>query len=163
MAHHKLLLDDDLNEEFSLIAIHCSEEDYKMAYTLNKQLNLRLERQKEDLELSYHKQKASFPIYEFEDQFQYTQYYLVANKCKQQVIDTQASSSLFSEEDSEKVMLHYLLPEFKNADYFLKIASDFQSIPMRKNIALINELNQVISAYEVDQSKIKSSQNLIFN
>ena len=32
MASHKLILEDDYQEEFSLIAIHCSEEPYKMAY-----------------------------------------------------------------------------------------------------------------------------------
>ena len=44
MASHKLILEDDYQEEFSLIAIHCSEEPYKMAYILNKHLSLRLSR-----------------------------------------------------------------------------------------------------------------------
>ena len=44
MASHKLILEDDYQEEFSLIAIHCSEEPYKMAYMLNKHLSLRLSR-----------------------------------------------------------------------------------------------------------------------
>ncbi len=163
MAHHKLLLDDDLSEDFSLVAIHCSEEDYKMAYTLNKQLKLRLERRKEDLEFTRDRQEARFPIFEFEDQFQYTQYSLVGNKFKLSLQESVSGTGLFSEETSETVVNHYLLPEFQNADYFLKIASDFQSIPLRKHIALINELTQVISAYEIEPSKIKSSHNLIFN
>ena len=36
MINHKLVLENDFQEEFSLIAIHCSEEPYKMAYMINK-------------------------------------------------------------------------------------------------------------------------------
>ncbi len=46
MATHKLILGDDFQDEFSLIAIHCSDEPYKMAYMLNKKIPLRLERKK---------------------------------------------------------------------------------------------------------------------
>ena len=38
MINHKLVLENDFQEEFSLIAIHCSEEPYKMAYMINKQV-----------------------------------------------------------------------------------------------------------------------------
>ena len=48
---------------------------------------------------------------------------------------------------SERTIMTHLLPEFKNADFFLKIESDFESLPLRRNISLINEIKQVISAY----------------
>ncbi|MDB4299235.1 IPExxxVDY family protein [Flavobacteriaceae bacterium] len=49
MGTHKLVLDDDFEEDFSLIAIHCSEEPYKVAYILNQFARLKLRREKVDL------------------------------------------------------------------------------------------------------------------
>ncbi|MEL6812646.1 MAG: IPExxxVDY family protein [Bacteroidota bacterium] len=163
MAVRKILLDDDLNEDFSLLAIHCSEEDYKVAYSLNKYLNLRLQRQETDLFLSQNEMEVSFPIFQFEDLFQYTTYYLVGNKCKTVTQSAEAIGGLFDGGASERTLISYLLPEFKNADFFLKIESDFESIPLRKNLAIINEIKQVISAYEIQSDQIKSYNNLIFS
>ena len=163
MAIHKIVLDDDFAEDFSLVAIHCSEEAYKLAYLLNQKLNLSLHRRNKDLEFSSSDLEVSFPIFNFEDEFQYTNYYLVANKCKSKITALGTEGELFAEAISERSMVSHLLPEFSNADYFLKIESDFEHIPLRKNIALINEIKQVISAYEVQASHIKSNNNLIFN
>ena len=46
MGTHKLVLDEDFTEDFSLIAIHCSEEPYKVAYILNQFAHLKLRRKK---------------------------------------------------------------------------------------------------------------------
>lgn len=163
MAIHKIVLDDDFAEDFSLVAIHCSEEAYKLAFLLNQKLNLSLHRRKSDLEFSTGDLDVSFPIFNFEDEFQYTNYYLVANKCKSKIAVSASEGELFAESVAERSVVSHLLPEFSNADYFLKIESDFEQIPLRKNIALINEVKQVISAYEVDPGQIKSNNNLIFN
>jgi hypothetical protein len=163
MAVHKIVLDDDFEEEFSLIAIHCSEEAYKVAYSLNQKLNLRLHRMSSDVEFGIEDEKSSFPIFEFEDEFKYTSYYLVGNKCKVKTTQVSNSGNLFDTDISERIIAKHLLPEFKEADFFLKIESDFDRLPLRKNIAAINEIKQVISAYEIDTSRIKSTNNLIFN
>ncbi len=163
MAVLKILLDDDFGDDFSLIAIHCSEEAYKMAYSINKHLNLRLRRMSTDLEFSEDQGKMSFPIFEFEDQFQYTTYYLVSNKCKINVRQQGNPGGLFGGAISERVVTKNLLPEFKNADFFLKIETDFDRVPLRKNLALINDIEEVISAYEIEPNQIKSNSNLIFN
>ena len=163
MAHHKLLLNDDLKEDFSLVAIHCSEEAYKMAFTLNQHLKLRLKRKRADLDYSNEGLQVTFPIFKFEDQFRYTTYYLVSNKCKSNVANITNSEGLFGDDESESTVLTLLLPEFKEADFFLKIESDYETIPLRKNISLINEINQVISAYKIEEHHIKSNHNLIFN
>ena len=54
MSTHKLelTLDDDLDNSV-VVAIHCSEPDYRMAYKINQQLNLKLLREKQDLEFVY--------------------------------------------------------------------------------------------------------------
>ena len=162
MAHHKLELEDDFKETYSLVAIHCSEEAYKMAYILNKYVGLRLKRRNVDLEYSNKGLEITFSLFEYEDFIQYTTYNLVANKCKSEIANVQSSSGLFSSELPETVVT-YLLPEHKRADYFLKIYSDFEIIPMRKLVFEINQIKQVISAYTIDAEELKSKSNLIFD
>ena len=53
MAVHKLLVDDFEDANYSLLAIHCDIEDYRLAYFLNQNLATRLVRTKEDLD--FHK------------------------------------------------------------------------------------------------------------
>ena len=163
MAATKLLLDDDLSEEFDLIAIHCSDEAYKLAYALNKHLELRLQRKRVDLDYSNDGLLVTFPIFEFEDQNNYTTYHLVGNVCKSVVARTQSTGGLFDAQSAEKVVISHLLPESKQVDYFLKISSDLDQVPVRGILGRINEIAQVISAYEIDSENIKSSNNLIFN
>ena len=76
MTNHKLILEGDFQEEFSLIAIHCSEEPYKMAYMLNKRMSLRLSRTKLDVDFSSQGLDISFPLFEYEDELSYISYNL---------------------------------------------------------------------------------------
>ena len=163
MANYKLILDDDYKDEFTLIAIHCSEDPYKMAYLLNKHLSLQLQRKRTDLDFSKQGLEISFPWFEFEDQTDYTYYDLLANKCKSVSARTVASGGLFETEESEELITEHLLPEMKTADFLLKITSDFQVVPVRSVLHDINTINQVISAYTVEVDKLKSKNNLIFD
>jgi len=163
MTNHKLILEDDFQDEFSLIAIHCSEESFKMAYMLNKNIPLRLVRKPLDVAFSDKGLEITFPIFEYEDERTYFLYNLVANKTKSLTVKGHSSGGLFKDVASEKTITTYLLKEFKNVDYFLKIASDYEKAPTRRLITAINEIEQVISAYIIDNNKIKSKNNLIFN
>ena len=69
MANYKLILEDDFKDEFTLIAIHCSEEAYKMAFLLNQHLSLQLKRRRTDLDFSKQGLELSFPWFEFEDEY----------------------------------------------------------------------------------------------
>lgn len=162
MINHKLILEDDCKDEFSLIAIHCSEEAYKMAYMLNKHVPLRLERKWLDLDFSNNGLDVTFPIFEFEDELSYIVYNLVSNKSKSLLAKVHSSGGLFEELASEKTVITYLLKEFKNVDFFLKIHSDYEKVPTRNLISAINGIEQVISAYSIDNNQIKSKNNLIF-
>jgi hypothetical protein len=115
-----------------------------------------------DLEYSNNGLEITFALYEYENEMQYTTYDLVENKCKSLIANVQSSNGLFGDTASETVTT-YLLPEYKKVDFFLKISSDFEMIPLRKLIASINEIKQVISAYVVDTEDVKSKSNLIFD
>lgn len=163
MANYKLLYDDDFEEPYTLIAIHCSEEAYKMAYLMNKHLNLQLKRKHADLDFSTQGLLITFPLYHFEDTHKYDHFYMVANKCMSVGAGLQSSGGLFAELDSEKSTTHYLLPEFKKADYFLKIYSDFNHVPLKQILSELNHIKQVISAYILEPDVVKSKNNLIFD
>lgn len=163
MASHKLWLEDELEEEYHLIAVHCSEESYKMAFMLNRYLGLQLKRRRVDLDFSINGLEVTFPLFKFEDEFQYTTYYLVSNKCKSKVAQLNSAGGLFDDQESGKTVTAYLLPELKKVDFFLKIESDLENIPLRRTLAQLNEIKEVISSYEVDKEQIKSTKNLIFH
>lgn len=163
MANHKLILDDDVEEEFILIAIHCSEEAYKMAYLLNKQVSLQLRRREVDLDFSENGLDSLFPLFEFENLNDYKTYFLVANKHKSVAAHISSSGSLFGDEIQEDVVTTYLLPEHKKVDFFLKIISESGSVSEKKIVTQLNDIQQVISAYSIDKNSIKNSNNLIFD
>ena len=157
MTKLKLDFDDDFDEPYTLLAIHCSEEEYKLAYLLNLHLGIKLTRRPVDLDFSIKGALVAFPLYDYEDTDQYTSYYLVSN-CSQ-LEGANSPEGLFATASDT----FYLIPELKKVDYFLKIYSDFESVPLKKIIAGLNEIKQVISAYTVAVDTIKSRNNLIFD
>lgn len=163
MGLQKLVLDELYDEEYSLVAIHCSEEAYKLAYLINKHLGLRLQRMRVDLDFSIDGLEVTYPLFQFDNKSQYTTYYLVGNKCKSQVAQLNSAGGLFYAQEATKTVVNYLIPEQKKVDYFLKIESDAPLMPLRKTIALLNQIKEVISSYTIDHEKIKSKRNLIFN
>jgi hypothetical protein len=56
----------------------------------------------------------------------------------------------------------YLLPEFKKADYFLKIENTESTMNALKIKTLLNRIDSISTVYSVDTNKIKSKNNLIF-
>ena len=162
MAHHKLILEDDFEEEFKLIGIHASVENYKIAFLLNQHLHTNFKRRKKDLDLSTNNLSINFPIFEFYNAATYYDMFLIANKSKSMEILASKSEGLFSETSSEKTNTSYLIPEYKKVDFFIKVYSDLEEIPLLEIISEIKKIKQVISAYEIEIDKLKSINNLIF-
>lgn len=163
MGKYKLVLEDDFREDFQILAIHCSIAPYKMAFCLNKQLQLRLKRRRTDLEFSKDGLEVQFPWFEFEDTSNYTVYDLVSNTCKSATAHTTASGGLFGSNASEEYITTYLIPEYKKVDYFLKITSEHEQVFVQKLLSEVNNIKPIISAYLIDSEHIKSKNNLIFN
>jgi len=163
LAHHKLLLEDDSNDNYSLISIHCSEEPYKLAYMLNKHLSIHLRRKSLDLDFSNKGLDVTFPIFEYKNKLNHSFYNLVANKCYSQSVKVHSSGGLFDDIESEKTITTFLLPELKTVDYILKVQNDYENISIKNLISTISDIEQVISSYKIDNNKIKSKSNLIFD
>jgi hypothetical protein len=160
MALHKLLVDDFDVETYSLLAIHCTIEDYRVAYLLNKKLQISLQRKPQDLDFKY--TASSFSIYEWEDKNQRMIWNLVSNVCKKEEEIITSSGSLF-ETQSNILRTHNLIPEYKKVNYLLKIDNDGNYIEEKTIIHKIQEISQIAAVYSIDVSQLKSKDNLIFN
>ncbi|MGK0307829.1 MAG: hypothetical protein ACI8RP_000785 [Urechidicola sp.] len=148
----------DLVDDYSLIGIHSSEEDYKLAYLLNFHLNTKFT--KSDVDLDFKNINASFPIFEFIDEKNQLANYLISNKC---IGNTSANTgtNLFSKNEFFS-STSYLISEKKNVDYFIKIEGDVSSVELFKTIKKLNRINQIVASYTINPNKLNSKDFLIF-
>ena len=159
MALHKLQVDDFYDDSYKLIAIHCRLEDYRLAYLLNKHLELRLERKEKDIDFKY--LESSYSIFEWDNETEYILWNLISNVCKKEEDSLYSSGTLFS--DNEKVLkTFHLISEYKKVDYFLKISEESQSINEKTILSKLQDIPQIITSYTVDPLNIKSKDHLIF-
>jgi len=159
MAFHRLEVDDFGNDEFKLIAIHATIEDYRLAYLINKHLQLQLKRLDHDLD--FINKNIRFSLYEYKNEAYQLSWHLISNLCKREEDVLYSAGSLFSK--SDKVLKNfYLLNEFKNVEYFLKISEEIHQISETKIVQLLKQIPQIITCYSVNTNLIKSKDHLIF-
>ncbi|GGG37537.1 IPExxxVDY family protein [Bizionia arctica] len=161
MAIKKLSLEDFFDDaDFTLIGIHTSIEDYRLAYLLNSKLNINLKRKTPDLDFS---NNANYSIYEWEDSKQLITWNLTSNTCKVETTNTTLDNSLFSN-TGKIIETYYLLPELKKINFLLKINDeDFSTSETQNIINKIQQIASVITAYQIEVEQLKSKNNLIFN
>ncbi len=158
MAIQHLVLDTFEENDYELIAIHSSLPSYRLAFLLNKNLNLRLYRKSKDICFKFPDLTANFPLYQYYDSFLYNEYNLIGNKFE---TNSSASEGLFSTSDDFYITKH-LIPELKKVDFFLKIESETSSFSSKLLITKLLITPQIITAYTVEHTKLKSKNNLIF-
>ena len=159
MAVHKLLVDDFEDSCYSLLAIHCEMEDYRLAYFLNRSLETRLARTSENLD--FITSLASFSVFEWSNMQLQTDWHLIKNSCL--VEEVAVSQGLFSETNDKSWAMHSLLPEHQSVDYFLKINNGSRFINEKQILNKIQKITNVSTAYSLDISQLKSKEHLIFN
>lgn len=156
MQIHSLELDDFSDDNYTLIGIHSTLEEHKLAYLLNQRLTIRFARAKYNLDFENKNNNASFSIYEFMNTKFSHNWFLISN---QYTNDIEAvSSGLFPTNE----ITTYLIPEKKKVDYFLKLEGDFDVEYIVKIVDEINKINQVITSYTIDPNILKSKEFLIF-
>lgn len=158
MALHKLLVDDFYDDTYKLIAIHCGLEDYRLAYLLNRSLDLNLTRKDEDLDFEY--LKSSYSIFEWNNTSQYVTWNLISNVCKKEE-DSLYSTGLF--QNNQSVLKTFnLVPEYKRVDFFIKISDEIQNVNEKLILNRLQNIPQIVTSYSVNPSKLKSKDHLIF-
>lgn len=159
MALHRLFVDDFYDTSFTLIAIHCQIEDYRLAYLLNANLKLNLKRTEKDLDFNY--LMASYPVFEYYNSYDYCKWNLFGNVCVTETEGLQSSGSLF-QGNQKSLKKHYLVPERKNVNYFLKIEKEEQYLNETMLIQSILKIPHIIASYTVNVDELKSKNHLIF-
>lgn len=160
MALHKLHVNQFYVDNYSLIALHCNLEDYRVAYLLNAYLYINLKRLEKDLDFEY--TTASYPIYEWFSEKQQMTWNLVGNICKREEDSLISSGTLFNSK-SKVIKTYNLLPEFKNVNFLLKIHNEANPVNEKTIISKIHNIPHIAAVYSIDIDDLKSRDNLIFN
>jgi len=145
----------DLEDDYSLIGIHSTEEDYRIAYLLNKNLRTKLTRFEQCLD--FKDSDAEFPLFEYKDEKTFINYYLINNK-HLQFVNNHNNEVLFG----GNYTVSYLIPEKKNVDFFLKIEGCNSDVFIENLVENLKKINQIITSYSLDPTTLKSRDHLIF-
>ena len=150
----KLVIKDEIDLDFSLIAIHSILDDYKLVFWLNKLLPIKLSKSIQPMFLK-NKNKKDFEFFKYENEDENVFWYLIPNQIK--IKKEQTNFNLFNEilEENE-----YFVSELKKIDYIIKITDN--NINILEFIKKINQINHVSTAVEIDLEKIKHKNHLIF-
>jgi len=160
MKTQRLVLDSFEDDNYELIAIHCSLSSYRLAFFLNKYLELRLFRKKEDINFKYRDTYALYPHYLYVDCYNYTNYDLVQNAYRSKIKNKNVQhQQLF---DTDSMQTKYLVAEYNTVDYFLKITTENTAIGTKALVHKMQNIPQIVTAYIVDKTQLKSRNNLIF-
>lgn len=148
--------------DYQLIAIHTLLEDYRLAYLINKQLPINLKKCEKELHVRVKQGETHFARFRYEDENNFAIWDLIENKNSITTQQNDAVTDLFSETSNQFSASTYLLPEYKNVNFFLKIESDNQQSAIDEFVSKINSIDKITMVYTVDKDKIKSKNNLIF-
>jgi len=142
MAMKKIILTDYIDYEFILIGICTQMDDFKLCWNLNKQLEIDLIRDINDITSLHQKKKVDifFSLFNHVDTENDLHYCIISNK----------SLSL------------NLIPEQKQTDYFLKISGEIEVLEPSEIVKKIKRIENVIAAFSIDISSLKSKDNIIF-
>jgi len=156
----KMLLDCVSDSEYKLIGINASVEAYKLVYLTNSILKTKFKRTKNDIELIYNGFQINFSLFSYIDIKTHCKLYFIQNKSKYIDQNPNFVGSLFNFEEQQ--VNKYLLNSHKQCDYFIKIEDEFDTFKIKKILHDLNDIPQIISAYEINTSQIRDSKHLIF-
>lgn len=161
MATHKLMIDDFVTIDYELVAIHSSLEDYRLAYFLNRELGVLLEKCEDNISITVKEGEGRFSKFIYEDEENDILWTLIANK-DTVVTQTSDASSLFEGTSYSVSTNVFMLPEFKKTDYILKIENTTGDFSLDTLTDRLLSIKQIATAYTIDHHKLKSKNNLIF-
>ena len=161
-VYHKVYIEDFEEVDYHIIAIHTSLEDYRLAYFLNRDLEICLSKSTVDIQFQVKKGKTSFARFTFEDEKKVINWDLIQNKNEVVGVENNAIQDLFSNTKNTFSSSAYLLSEFKKVDFFLKIENAANEINISEIVSKINAIDSITMVYSIDKETIKSKNNLIF-
>jgi len=140
MKKAKLLVEPTF--DFELLGIVSPIRDYRMAWLVNKELDLNLVKA-DDLELEFLSA----------EKLEISQYFLSLPHGFIQLLKNKALNS--------SQQLAYLIPEQKNLDYFLLVQDETEQLDLSNFMEKLSQNSLVQSIVRIDISKLKSKENLL--
>ena len=134
----KRLLEIDDEYDFSLLGISCHAKDYRLCWELNRTLNLQLAKYKSIKSALKPDEKFSTSI--FDDEENLLEYTLISNK------------------NNGK----YLIPEYPQLDYFLKLSGPQHDFEIKEQKQKVQSLDLVLTVLQINPTSLKSGPNLVF-
>jgi hypothetical protein len=135
----KFQFSTDSESEYQLIGIACALRDYRMAFALNKDLWLDLAKKNDFMaEGKIKADPLAYSFYYFEDATTRMKYCLISNKSGNNI----------------------LVPELRQADYFLFINGMILPETLENTVKTIRGLSSVVMAFKVDIDKYKKLDTL---
>ena len=158
LNNHKLNL-NQFPENYHLIAIHSDLDEFRLAFFLNKKLNIGLKRKNNDIYFS--EQNANYSSYEFLDDTKYLKWIFFSNKSLVSEKSPDQDLSLFGKGSTALNEMN-LLSQQKSVDYFLIIENIANKTYIDKVLKKISEISGVITSFLSD-NKLENKENLIFS
>jgi len=161
MATLKLLIDDDDFEaiDCTAFAIHTNLEAFRLAYFLNKALNINLKVNENTKVVEQKETKHFFFNYIFEDKKNDVFWNLIENE--NQIESQNQTTDLFATEKTFTTKI-YFIPEHKKVNFILKIEGIDNVYDPEEILGKINTINRISACYELDLNNLKSKNNLIY-
>ena len=157
MNNYKLNL-NQFPENYYLIAIHSDLDEFRLAFFLNKKLNIRLKRKNNDIYFS--EQDANYSTYEFLDDTKYLKWIFFSNKSLVPEKISDENLSLFGEGNTALNEVN-LLSQQNSVDYFIIIENIANKTYVDKVLKKISEISGVITSF-LSENKLENKENLIF-
>jgi hypothetical protein len=156
MTALKINHQNNVSNDFYIFAINSSAQASLLAFQLNSNLEILLYKNEKDITVALKDFSFNYNNYIYEDEKQHLNWQLIKNTSSTSV--SVQKNGIFSETN----MVHYILPEMKNINYFLKITN----IDNHKELVSIhNKLKNtptISGVYLLDNQKIKSINNINF-
>lgn len=137
---NKKFLKLELDFDFILIAITSQLKDYRLCFYINKSAEIEL-RKIEDLSLNFKNiEPKYFSRYLFTQENSECEFYLIANKGSE----------------------GFLIPEMKEADYFILIKEFIDDEDLDFFLERLKKVQDIQAAVEINPDRLKSKENLLF-
>lgn len=134
----KFKLDVPPEIDFDLIGLSCHQQDYKVCWHVNQLMGITLTKQ-DDIYLTIQNKKSHHSYFLFDDEENFMTIELFKNKGVPQ----------------------YLIPDYQNIDYFIKLNNNSQH-NLDDLIKRIRELDCILTAVKLEPEELKFAENLIF-
>ncbi len=158
----KIYIDEFEEEDYHLIAIHTSLEDYRLAYFINQYLPVNLKKCDIDLQVQVKQGETHFTRFIFDDKVEGISWNLIENKNDVTIVRNDLIVDLFSQTKSLFSTVTYLLSEYKKVNYFLKIDNLNDNFKISEIVSEINKIDKIKMVYAIEINTIKNKNNLIF-